>query len=120
MARLAARRGHEVRIVTTDRGYDLDGAQEEPCLAIEALPGSPPDFFGTSWAMRRRLSEIVPDVDVVHVHALYLFHDWAAASSCWRHRKPYIVVPHGALDPFIYQRHRWRKSLVEAAFQNEV
>lgn len=119
MAKLMARQGHEVRIVTTDRGYDPEPTH---CagLTIEALPGNLPAFFGTSWAMRRRLREIVPEADVVHVHALYLFHDWAAASSCWRYRKPYIAMPHGALDPYIYGRHRWRKAIVEAAFQNEV
>ena len=119
MAKLMARQGHEVRIVTTDRGYD-SGHVQDAGLGIEALPGSFPAFFGTSWAMRRRLREIVPETDVVHVHALYLFHDWAAASCCWRYDKPYIVMPHGALDPYIYDRHRWRKAIVEVAFQNEV
>jgi glycosyltransferase involved in cell wall biosynthesis len=120
MAKAMARRGHEVRIITTDRGYDSASAPQEPSLAIEALPGNWPDFFGTSWAMRHRLGETVREADVVHIHALYLFHDWAAARWCWRYRKPYIVAPHGALDPFIYRRHRWRKFVVETAFQNEV
>jgi len=120
MARVMARRGHQVRIVTTDRGYAPQPGQQDPALEIEALPGSWPAFFGTSWPLWRRLREIVPKVDVVHLHALYLFHDWAAARFCWRYGISYIVTPHGALDPFIYRRHRWRKSIVEVGFQNEV
>ena len=120
MAKVMARRGHQVRIVTTDRGYGPAPLQQDHTLEIEALPGSWPAFFGTSWPLWRRLREIVPKMDVVHLHALYLFHDWAAARFCWRHGISYVVTPHGALDPFIYRRHRWRKLIVEAAFQNEV
>src|SRR5262249_41902516 len=47
-------------------------------------------------------------------------HDWAAAHYCWRHGKPYIVRPHGTLDPYIYRRHRARKAVAEALFQNRV
>lgn len=117
-ARLMARRGHQVRIVTTDRGFvAVDGDRVEN-LEIEVLPASPPAFFAASWAMRRRLREIIPDIDVVHVHALYLFHDWVAGQFCRQFGKPYIVQPHGILDPYIHRQRRWRKSLIERAFQN--
>lgn len=120
IAKLMARRGHHVRIVASDRGYapvDLGGAAT---LEIDVLPRHWPKFFGTSWAMAKRLEEVIPDSDVVHLHSLYLFHDWATAHYCWRYRKPYIVRPHGTLDPFIYRRHRGRKAIAEALFQNRV
>jgi len=120
LAELMARRGHEVRIVTTDRGYAPPAPEPPGNLAIEALPGSWPAFFGTSWPLHRRLDEVVPEADVVHLHSLYLFHDWSGARACWRFRKPYIVRPHGTLDPYIYRRHRWRKLLAEALFQRRV
>jgi glycosyltransferase involved in cell wall biosynthesis len=119
-ARLMARRGHEVRIVTTDRGFAAVADDRIENLEIDALRASRPDFFGTSWAMRRRLREIIPDVDVVHLHSLYLFHDWAAGQLCRRFGKPYIVRPHGSLDPYIHRQHRWRKAFLETAFQNVV
>ncbi|MGE5538426.1 MAG: glycosyltransferase [Gemmatimonas sp.] len=118
LAATMARRGHSVRILTTDRGFSPPAAV--PNLAVEAVPGSWPAFFGTSWALQRRLADIVPSVDVVHVHSLYLFHDWAAGRTCRRHRVPYIVRPHGTLDPFLHRRHRWRKAIVEALFQNRM
>jgi glycosyltransferase involved in cell wall biosynthesis len=70
--------------------------------------------------MRRHLADAIPQADVVHLHSLYLFHDWAAGACCRRWAKPYILRPHGTLDPFIRRRHRWRKALLEALFQNEV
>lgn len=119
-AQLMARRGHQVRIVTTDRGFPGGGADQVENPEVEALRASSPAFFGTSWAMRRRLRELIPEVDVVHLHSLYLFHDWAAGQLCRAFGKPYIVRPHGSLDPYIYHQHRWRKAVLEAAFQNAV
>ncbi len=120
MANLMARRGHEVRIVTTDRGYQPELSCAAAGVEIDALPGSWPAFFGTSWALRRRISELIGEVDVVHLHSLYLFHDWVTGDFCHRLGKPYIVKPHGTLDPFLYRRHRFRKAIAERAFQNDV
>ena len=33
---------------------------------------------------------------------------------------PYLLRPHGTLDPFLWKRHRLRKSVMEWAFQNRV
>jgi glycosyltransferase involved in cell wall biosynthesis len=120
LARMMARRGHHVRIITTNRGFAPETSDRGGVVEIDALPGNWPAFFGTSWAMRRRLAEVIPDVDIVHLHSLYLFHDWATGRECWRLGKPYIVRPHGTLDPFIYRRHRWRKALIEVLFQDAV
>ena len=115
-----ARRGHQVRVLTTNRGIASGDCSSGNALEIEALPASWPAFFGASWPMAQRLREVIANVDVVHMHALYLFHDWAAGRYARCFGKPYVLMPHGALDPFIYRRHRWRKYIVEAAFQNEV
>ena len=118
LATTMSKRGHTVRIVTTDRGFSEGEHERTRGVAIEALPGSWPAFFGTSWPLYRRLREAIAEVDVVHLHSLYLFHDWAASRLCRRFDKPYIVEPHGTLDPYIYRRHRWRKAAIEVMFQN--
>jgi glycosyltransferase involved in cell wall biosynthesis len=62
----------------------------------------------------------VREADLVHIHSLYLFHSWAAGTLCRRLRVPYIVRPHGTLDPYIHRRHRWRKRVMELWFQDRV
>ncbi len=118
MAAMMARQGHIVSIVTTDEG--VVAADAAPGVAIEALPLSPPARLRISWPLDRRLDEAVRDADIVHLHSLYLFHDWSAARHCRRQHKPYIVRPHGTLDPYIWRRRRWRKFAAETAFQNAV
>lgn len=124
MASAVARRGHDVRIVTTDRNLPSslrrNGSAVFDGVAIEAYPESFPRRWGTSWAMRRRLEQLIPQFDVVHLHSLYLFHDMIAGGCCRRFGVPYIVRPHGTLVSHVFHQHRLRKQLVEALFQNRV
>ena len=65
-------------------------------------------------ALRRQ----IPASDLVHIHSLYLFHSLVACYYCRGYNIPYLMRPHGTLDPFIHQRHRWRKGLMEFAFEH--
>ncbi|HEX9464298.1 MAG TPA: glycosyltransferase [Alphaproteobacteria bacterium] len=126
MARAVAARGHEVAIYTTDR----EMAAEERALyapadrldgvELRVFPQHAPAVMGTSFPLARALKRAVPKADVVHVHSLYLFHTWAAARLCKRFGVPYLLRPHGTLDPFIWRRHRARKAVLEWLFQNRV
>ncbi|MGQ0663938.1 MAG: glycosyltransferase [Pseudomonadota bacterium] len=126
MAGALARLGHEVAIHTTDREM---GAVEAASLAAEMREAGVelkvyrqhfPAVFATSLPLARGLGEAIPRVDLVHLHSLYLFHDWAAARACRRHGVPYLLRPHGSLDPYLWRRHRLRKRAIELAFQNRV
>ncbi len=126
MARAVARLGHRVDIFTTDRGLAAD---EMPVpgwsvagdgVGLHFFPQHFPAAFATSFPLARALAKAIPAADVVHIHSLYLFHVWAAARLCARHRVPYLLRPHGTLDPYIWRRHRWRKKPLELLFQNRV
>jgi glycosyltransferase involved in cell wall biosynthesis len=52
-------------------------------------------------------------VDIVHIHSIYLFHSTVGALLCRRARVPYVIRPHGTLDPYLRRRHRVGKWLHE-------
>ena len=124
MARTVAQLGHEVSIYTTNQ----DGPGELPVptdrpvwrdgVEIRYFPIQPPRFWGTSLPLALALRRKIPAVDLVHLHSLYLFHDLVAGHYCRAFDVPYLVRPHGTLDPFIHRRHRWRKSLMERLFEH--
>ena len=129
MARAVARREHEVSIFATDnrgpgvpralavgrvRRTELDG------VAVRHHPVSWPRFWMFSPALKRALGEEIPRVDLVHLHSLYLYHDLVVGRECRRAGVPYLLTPHGTLDPYLYRRHRLRKMLMEIWFQNAV
>jgi glycosyltransferase involved in cell wall biosynthesis len=121
MARATARRGHGVTIFTTDAG--LDGpAPREPVeqdgVAIRYFHAHAPRALCTSFPLAHALAREAARYGLLHVHSLYFFHNWAVSRACGPGRIPYIIQPHGALDPYIYRRHRLRKALIERLFQD--
>jgi len=123
MARSVAARGHSVAIYTTDRDMTPEErAAPAPADGVErhVFRQGFPALFATSWDLARALDEAIPKADIVHIHSLYLFHVWYAARVCRKHGVPYILRPHGTLDPFLWKRHRARKKLLEIAFQDRV
>ncbi|MBW7476732.1 glycosyltransferase [Paenibacillus oenotherae] len=124
MAGALAARGHEVTIYTTnqDGPEQLDVPLNEPVMRdgveVRYFPIQNPRFWGTSLPLAEALKADIPKFDVVHTHGLYLFHDLCTGHYCRKHGVPYIMQPHGTLDPYMYQRHRYRKSIMETLFGN--
>jgi glycosyltransferase involved in cell wall biosynthesis len=54
--------------------------------------------------MARWLQKEMNAFDVIHLHGLYRFPYSFAAYQAKKCKKPYIISPHGALDPFLYSR----------------
>lgn len=58
--------------------------------------------------------------DLVRIHSLFLFPQYAAWRYCRRTSTPYIVSIHGALDPYLRERGRLKKRLVSWTWQDEM
>jgi glycosyltransferase involved in cell wall biosynthesis len=126
MARAVAARGHHVAICTTD--WSATGREPVPTkvplqqdgVNVTYFPVHFPRIWKPSLPMIGPLRKELPGYDVVHLHSLYMFHDWLGGQLCRRFDVPYIVRPHGMLDPYIRRRHRARKRLMEMLFQDGV
>ncbi|HEX6676027.1 MAG TPA: glycosyltransferase, partial [Actinomycetes bacterium] len=106
MCRALAARGHHVELLTTDP----EGAGEaiEAGVTVVRRRLHPPRGWAASAGLGRWLRRRVGEFDVVHVHSLYLFHTWWASRCCRRARVPYVISPHGTLDPW-HLAHRPRR-----------
>jgi glycosyltransferase involved in cell wall biosynthesis len=58
--------------------------------------------------------------DLVHIHSLFLFPQFAAFRQASRRRVPYVVSPRGALDPNLRRRGALRKSVTNALWQGSM
>jgi glycosyltransferase involved in cell wall biosynthesis len=112
------RQGYQVSIYASD--VDGSGHLNVPLGRPVLDKGVEIRYFrGLSWpggymfspGMWRELRETVADFDVVHIYSVYGFSCSAAAYWCRKRCVPYIVHPHGSLDPFLRRRHRPRKWL---------
>jgi glycosyltransferase involved in cell wall biosynthesis len=113
-----AARGHQVELATTD--MDGCGASWAPFQQAATASGVRivyrrahwPRSYAASIGLASWLRRHVERFDVVHIHSLHQFHTWFAAKYCRRAGVPYIIRPHGALDPYHLRQHRWRKAIV--------
>ena len=117
-----ARRGHHVEIFTTNidgnkrldvplgRPIEVDGAK---LTYFAAWPTS----FGVSPGLARALRARLAGFDVVHVHSLYRFHTLAASFLCRSLGVPYVVRPHGTLNPAKRARRARAKAIYDALFE---
>jgi glycosyltransferase involved in cell wall biosynthesis len=113
--------GLEVHLVTTLRGYDpsLDHATDQALrkagVRVQYCPTHPNLWLGERYAyssaLWKVLKEAIPQVDVVHLHGLWLYPTQMAARLCRRFRIPYVLSPCGALDPYGMRVHRFFKLL---------
>ena len=119
VAERLVRRGHEVIVFTSnsnidqiidvplDRPVDVDGVRVWYFPTENFFRRFLPQFsymarsmgFLYSRAMRRRLEEIVPAVDLVHTHIPFIYPTYAAAHAAFRHSKPLFYHQRGVFDP---------------------
>lgn len=117
MCRSLTKLGHDVEIVTTNRDgeTELDVPLARPILdqgvRTTYYPTQRPRSYGTSLPMAIMLRNRIADFEVVHVHSLYLFHGLIAGALCRRRGVPYVIRPHGTLNPYHRSVHRWRKAI---------
>lgn len=123
LCRELAAAGIEISIYTTtidapsDWHIDPEGRTVRDGVEIKLFPVLGYRWYWISPTMYRALEANIPSYDVVHIHSLYRFHLLAAVHFCEKFSVPYIIKPHGSLDPFLFVRRRWRKSVHEALFE---
>lgn len=60
---------------------------------------------------RAYIGERVSNSDIVHLHTLWQPLTALARMECIRQGRPYVLMPHGMLDPYSLAVRRWRKAL---------
>lgn len=123
LCREIAKLGHEMTIFTTniDGKQNLDVPLDRPVytdgVKIGYFPVQWPRPYKFSWPLLKALRDEIPKFDVVHIHSLYLFPTLIAARYCGKYSVPYIISPHGTLDPYIRKRHSFRKRAYNFLFE---
>lgn len=111
-----AQRGHDVTIVTTDRGVGgrhMPQAVTSGGAEILVARQHWPKTYGTSFGLAPILWRLLPRADVVEIHSIYLFHTLLASRLARARKVPYVVRPHGTLDHYHYRQGRLKKAPYE-------
>ncbi len=126
LCRELARQGEEVTIYTTD----LDGSERMAVPYDQPIRGEDgverwyfstqrTGLYGVSIPLVNSILQEYRELrhEVGYPFALPVYFERGGA-HCRRYGVPYIIRPHGTLDPFIYHRHRLRKIVYERLIEN--
>ncbi len=123
--------GAEVSIYSVDSGT-IPQSRERRVARSEDLPDDlagldthlfsevMPHRLAASPALARALVADVSQFDVVHIHQLFLFPQFAAWRASTKAGVPYIVSPRGSLDPYLRARGRIRKQITDVLWQRRM
>ncbi len=123
LCRELVRRGVGVTIYTTnvDGPGTLDVPLDHPVVqngvTIHFFPYLCfPRRYIISIPLLRALQETICEFDVVHIYSPFMFSSTAAGHYCQKFNVPYVLHPHGTLDPYLRRRHRLRKWIYSILF----
>ena len=108
--------GVGVRVLTVEDEFtDVDLGAWDP-VRVDVFPATWPNSFGYSPGFLKALNEEHPDL--THTHGIWTYPSIATAAYCTRQRVPYMISPHGMLDPWAVHHHRWKKVLAYALYES--
>ncbi len=114
---LATNIGTSIQVLGT---FDSDTVSDCPGwhpLVPEPFAVRGPRGFGFAKGMEAALERFQPDLQ--HMHGIWMYYSLVNHRYHRQHKTPYVVSPHGMLDPWAVQSSAWKKRLVGWAFENK-
>ena len=115
LARAQKEHGHDVVLAVAYQGEVSDSVRAAFAAGVVYRPYPRLRFlsaFGFSPELRKALKGLVAKSDIVHIHGLWQAPVWYAAREARRQGKPYVIMPHGFLEPERLKISKWKKKLV--------
>jgi glycosyltransferase involved in cell wall biosynthesis len=127
------RRGDQVEILSTDLALAPTGwlqlqrritaGERHVALAtgnVRVFPARFPRRLAFSPELARAARAAIQDSDVVHLHNLWQYPQYAGFRAARAADVPYVVSLHGALDPFLRRHGRVRKRISMLLYQERL
>jgi len=122
VVREASKLGHVSEIISTTLFCDGD----EQALLHRLNEFAPTTFISQFRSLtllnersRRKLRQSVRAADIVHLHTLWSPLNVIVRWECQLNQRPYVLMPHGMLDPYSLSVKRWRKALYLRAIEHK-
>lgn len=107
--------GATVTLAVADDSEISDAAKQAAEAGVKLLQYKAASYLVPlrfSPALKGDMPKLVSDADIVHLHGLWQAPCWYAAAECRRQKKPYVMMPHGFLEPERLKISKWKKRLI--------
>jgi glycosyltransferase involved in cell wall biosynthesis len=115
LARHLAGQTCEVRVFGMADPFASCGQERLDHLELRTFAPRRPFSFGFAPDLQQALASA--DLDVLHTHGLWMYPSLAGLRWGRRHRKPWLVSPHGMLDGWALRHSRWKKAIATRLFE---
>jgi glycosyltransferase involved in cell wall biosynthesis len=117
LAQIQQRQGMDVKVFGLyDEFADVDLQAWHPA-PVAAFKPSWPKMMGRSTEFFEGLNAFAPDIS--HTHGLWLYPSIAAKNYSRKNNLPYLISPHGMLDPWALKNSRWKKWVAWRLFERK-
>ncbi|HEX7308393.1 glycosyltransferase [Lentzea sp.] len=123
LGHVESRLGHDATLVSLHRPEEGDRLLGElsSCFDVEMLPpGRVSGRFHGSGRLRSTLARLVPQHDLVVVHGVFDLTAHLCGRTARRYAVPYLLWPHGSLDPYDLREHGWAKRRLAPLWRESV
>lgn len=109
--------GAEPVVIALEDAHSADDAHRFAGIELHQVPIRGPRQFGYAPALGAVLDSA--RLDLLHLHGIWMYPSAAGAGWAARSGKPWLISPHGMLDPWITARGRWKKALARAGYERQ-
>lgn len=115
--------GHDVTLAATRNPNISDAATAAIAAGVEYRAFPRVKYLRSlaiSPVFSREVKRLVAGADVIHSHGCWMYPPWAAGWAAQRQGKPYLMMPHGSLNPEALRRSRWKKRIVGTMIERQL
>ena len=113
LANAQTKLGHDVNVIASRNAGKKDEVfrPEEAKVSISGQ-----DNLGKIWKshspeVRHNIKENIIGTDIVHIHGIWHYPAFLGSKLAYKGKIPYIIAPHGSLDPWCLDYRRTKKNL---------
>ncbi|NOU03641.1 MAG: glycosyltransferase [Novosphingobium sp.] len=109
--------GGEALVVALEDRHSRDDAGRFAPGSVTVLPVRGPAQIGYAPDLAAVL--LHAGLDYLHLHGIWMYPSRAGTLWARSTGRPYLISPHGMLDPWITARGRWKKALARAGYERQ-
>lgn len=114
---LAVQQRHAVEVFGLRDAHTDEDRAGWGSLNVHAFQTRGPAEFGYAPGMAQALREA--NLDLIHLHGLWMYPSIASSQWSGKTGRPFVISPHGMLDPWALANSAWKKRVAASLFESK-
>ena len=117
LSEVQADNGDAIHIFTLFDQFTNSDQPSNNSITVSACPITVLPRFGYSYSLQKTFANHAGILDILHLHGLWMYPNWAAGSVAKATGIPFVMSPHGMLEPWSLGRGNLKKKATGLLFE---